>query len=335
MYYKMTKSKLFISSLFVFFISVASLSAQVSVRASIDSTDIKIGEQAQIRLDIVSSTDEEFVFPTLKQGDELVKGLEILAISEVQNSTDNGKFKKLRDYLVTAFDSGAYVIPPFILTKKDSSKFQSNELSLNVHTIAEPLKDGEFKDIQPNYEPSLDWVKILLTILGIIVGLAPTVFVIYYSIKNRGKGNEKFIPDHAANQNVIRLTPTEQALKELERIKEEKIWKKGQEKEYYTQITDVLRIYLNERFEIATLERTSSEILESLRFIEDADPVRDKLRQIFSVSDMVKFAKVNPTNDENELSIVNAFFVVKQTVVPERVTNAAEKEQTSSSVEKD
>lgn len=313
----MAKLKFIISSFFLFLIGVVSLSAQVSVRASIDSTDIKIGEQAQIRVDVVSSADENLSFPAVKQGDVLGGGVEVLAVSDVQTGSDNGKKKMSRDYLVTAFDSGSYVIPPFVLARPDSSKVQSNEVQLNVHGISEPIKEGEFKDIQPVYEPPFDWKMFFIVLSLLVLGLVAIVVAVYFLYVYIKKKRNQIAPVPVVEER--KLTPAEKALQELMRIKEEKIWRQGQEKFYYTEITDVLRTYLHERFQIATLEKTSSEILDSLRYKEEAEPVLDKLRQIFSVSDMVKFAKVHPSDEENELSIVNALFVVNQTVVLEHV----------------
>jgi heterodisulfide reductase subunit C len=104
-------------------------------------------------------------------------------------------------------------------------------------------------------------------------------------------------------------------MKRLHEIREEKIWQRGLDKLYYTQLTDVLREYLSQRFTIQAMEMTSNEILTALRSKGDALPVIEKLKQIFSVSDMVKFAKRQPTIEENESSLVNAFFSVQETIV--------------------
>ena len=61
-----------------------------------------------------------------------------------------------------------------------------------------------------------------------------------------------------------KLPPHQLAMKEIERIKTEKIWQKGQSKEYYTELTDALRTYIKNRFGFNALEMTSSEIIDKL-----------------------------------------------------------------------
>jgi predicted 3-demethylubiquinone-9 3-methyltransferase (glyoxalase superfamily) len=80
-------------------------------------------------------------------------------------------------------------------------------------------------------------------------------------------------------------------------------------------LTDTLRDYFTRRFNIPAMEMTSSEILRALKYDKDAHEVLERIRQIFDVSDMVKFAKMEPMQDDNEMSIVNAFFIVNKTKI--------------------
>ena len=109
----------------------------------------------------------------------------------------------------------------------------------------------------------------------------------------------------------------EQAIKELDEIKQQKLWQQGRSKEYYTLITDTLRKYIEERFGINAMEMTSGEILELIRKNSEAQSVYDNLRQILQLADFVKFAKMNPLPDENDLSMMNAYLFVNQTKVEE------------------
>lgn len=114
-----------------------------------------------------------------------------------------------------------------------------------------------------------------------------------------------------------KLPPHEQAIKELDEIKQQKLWQQGRSKEYYTLITDTLRKYIEERFGINAMEMTSGEILELIRKNSEAQSVYDNLRQILQLADFVKFAKMNPLPDENDLSMMNAYLFVNQTKVEE------------------
>ena len=86
------------------------------------------------------------------------------------------------------------------------------------------------------------------------------------------------------------MPPHQAALQEIERIKNEKVWQKGQPKEYYTELTDAIRTYIRDRFGFNALEMTSSEIIDKLLEIKDKDAISD-LRFLFQTADLVKFAK--------------------------------------------
>ena len=103
------------------------------------------------------------------------------------------------------------------------------------------------------------------------------------------------------------------AMKSLDKIKEEKIWQQERYKEFYTQLTDVLRRYINERYGINSLEMTSGEILSIIRIKTEEDSIYENLKQVLIVADLVKFAKYKPFIDENDLSLMNSYFFVNQT----------------------
>jgi len=109
------------------------------------------------------------------------------------------------------------------------------------------------------------------------------------------------------------------ALSELDQLKAEKIWQQGREKDFYSRLTDILRTYIYEREGINAMEMTSGEILNEIRKISDVDSVYENLKQILSTSDLVKFAKYKPYPNENDLSLVNAYFFVNQTREPDPV----------------
>lgn len=112
------------------------------------------------------------------------------------------------------------------------------------------------------------------------------------------------------------------ALNKLEQIRKEKIWAKGMIKEYHIQITDTIREYLENRFGINALEMTSSETLESLQKVKEisAESI-NKIKQILELADAVKFAKYQALQNENDLSLENAFDFVNNTKEIEEINN--------------
>lgn len=281
---------------------------QIEVKATIDSTGILIGQQTLIRLEVVQPKGVKVNFPEFRAEDTLTSKVEIISVSKPDTSkTESEKIMIRQNYLITSFDSGSYVIPPFKFQLIDLD-FQTNTLTLNVNNV-QVNKDEEIKDIKQIYKPPFNWLLFIGITVLILIVLALIVTGIYFYI--RWKKN-KPIPIFTEPEIVI--PPYEIALQKLTQIKEEKIWQKGQDKLYYTQLTDVIREYFTSRFDIQAMEMTSAEILDALQTDEEAKAILGKLKQILSTSDMVKFAKRQPTAEENEISIVNAFFVVNQTI---------------------
>ncbi|MBP5458150.1 MAG: hypothetical protein J6Y37_16810 [Paludibacteraceae bacterium] len=309
----------FFSSLLLFLLTCVGANAQfLSATATIDSSFIKIGQQTQIRVVVDAPEGVAFDFPDLHQGDSLTSGIEVLMVSKTDTSMNNGKFRYKKDYLVTSFDTGVYKIPPFFMTLRDGSRSQTNELTLEVLNIDRQIVDGEFEDIKDVMEIPFDFVyfiKMLILFLFVLLALAS---IAYYAYNYWKKHKEKPAPVVVEPERILK--PHEVALMELDRIKAERIWHTGEYKQYYTELTDALREYLSKRFSISAWEMTSAEILDELQYKEEAYPVCDKLKQIFSISDMVKFAKMEPDSDTCTLSLVNGYFVVNQTILPEPVS---------------
>jgi len=117
-------------------------------------------------------------------------------------------------------------------------------------------------------------------------------------------------------------------MKELDEIKQQKLWQQGRNKEYYTLLTDTLRKYMVNRFGINAMEMTSGEILELIRLESEANSSYNSLKQILELADFVKFAKLHPLPDENELSLMNAYLFVNQTKVVEVASPEESKEST-------
>ena len=83
----------------------------------------------------------------------------------------------------------------------------------------------------------------------------------------------------------------------------EKIWKVGKEKQYYTGITDALRNYIESRYGFGAMEKTSSEIMDSLKDKKLDEKIFNDLDEMFARADLVKFAKYTPSEQDNENAI--------------------------------
>jgi len=131
----------------------------------------------------------------------------------------------------------------------------------------------------------------------------------------------KYKKDKPVFENKIQeqlLPPYVVALNQLDKIKQAKPWQQGRSKEYHTDLTDVIREYIERVFLIKSMEMTSEEILDQLNILrKEEKSAYIGLKQILQLADLVKFAKWNPTPDEHELSLRNAYLFVNLTKVEE------------------
>jgi len=286
--------------------SVLSLSAQTVVKATIDSTNIMIGEQTKIHLEIAADKNQPIQVPMIS--DTLMTGVEVLNISKI-DTTDigNNRIQMKYDYLITAFDSNLYLLPPFqVIAGADTA--YSAELALKVSTLPVDTVSKKFYDIKGVRAPKfvlMDYLPFVLLILAIFAVVALAIFIIYRLLARKSlmpfKKEEPYVPPHV------------RAIRELDAIKEAKLWQAGKTKEYHSEITDTLRKYIQERFGIGAMEMTSGEILTDIEKRSETDAAYDNLKQILILADFVKFAKYRSLPDENELSMMNAYLFVNTT----------------------
>ncbi len=281
------------------------------IDVNLEPSAILIGEQAVLSLTVTADRDRpvQLVIP----GDTLMRGVEVLAISKPDSSIiENNRLLIKQDILITSFDSLLYLLPPIqVIDGVDT--IRSNQVALKVSTI--PVNADapeEFSDIKEVWKPPFVLADYYPIIFGVLLGLF-LICLIGYIIK-RLRDKKSIVPFKKVEP---QLPPHEQAVKELDEIKQQKLWQQGRNKEYYTLITDTLRRYMVNRYGANALEMTSGEILDYIQKETDANSVYDNLKQILQLSDLVKFAKMHPLPDENDLSMMNAYLFVNQTKIVE------------------
>ena len=308
-------------------ISIIPFSAgqDVKISSSFDSTKIFIGDQIKFNVTIDQPSNLKLTIPALK--DTLCKNIEIISGPHVDTTkSQNGRIKIIQKYLITSFYSGRYQIGPvFAETKNEGGlkRFYSDYSILEVMRVRIAPADTTakiFDIIRPYKAPvtfgeMLPWIFIIL-LLGIIVWA-----IIRYLPKLRKSNAESsvFIPAEPAH--VI-------AFRDLERLKSQELWQKGETKKYYTELTEILRRYLENRFRVYSLELTTSETLDALvksGFKKNGS--YNDLKTVLTGADLVKFAKYNPVASENESHFQTAWNFVLTTreeeIVPESVQEKA------------
>lgn len=290
------------------------------IDVEIDSAAILIGEQTTLHLTVTADKDRpvSIVIPN----DTLMAGVEVLNLSKADSSLiENNRLLIKQDILITSFDSSLYLLPPLKVIDGVDTVY-SNQVALKVSTIpVNTDKPEEFFDIKSVWKPPFVWADYYPIIYGILLALF-LICVIAYFLK-RYRERRSLIP---FKKEEPKLPPHEIAIKELDSIKERKLWQQGMNKEYYTEITETLRKYIEERFSISAMEMTSDDILDLISKNTEAQSVYDNLDQILRLADFVKFAKMNPLPDENDLSMVNAYLFVNQTKIEEKASAETEAE---------
>ncbi len=289
---------------------VMPLQAQVTVNASIDSLQLYIGEQAHVKLEVSCPTDGQLIMPTYPNN-YLMDGIEI--VGEVKADTQYLNKDKLmlvtQEFTVTSFDTAFYFIPPFEVLV-DSQSYASNPLALKVFTFEIDTVNVEaifpIKGIVERPITFTEMLPLLISVL-LIIGLC---FLIPYLL-GRYKDNKPILRRVTI---APKLPPHQVALQEMNRIKEEKGWQKEDVKGYYTELTDALRIYMQERFGFNAMEMTSDEIIDKLNEQPDKEWIAE-LRNLFNMSDLVKFAKYKPLINENDMNLINAIDFINKTKV--------------------
>lgn len=285
-------------------------SAQVQFEVRIDSLELMIGEQTGITLDLTCNKGQKIALPQLKAGDELMPNVEIVTASVPDTSLlDEGKRVELTQKLtVTAWDSSLYCLPPFEATV-DGKTYRTKSLALKVLTV-EPLDTvhlDKFFPPYPHMEPEFSWDDWQGAIwCSFLFVLLLCVAYILYDRARKGKPIVRII------RRKKHLPPHQVAINEIERIKGDRTLADGDSKEYYTQLTDTLRTYIQSRYGFNAMEMTSAEIIDRLMQENDEESLRE-LRDIFNTADLVKFAKYTTLINENDANLVAAVEYINQT----------------------
>lgn len=279
----------------------------VTVNAQIDSLQILIGEQTGITLEVSADADKHIKMPVYS--DTLVSGVELIEIAQPDSEyLNDGKRLVLKQkYIITSFDSALYYLPPMEV-EVGGEVYQSNPLALKVYSFpVDTLHPDQFFGPKDVLTPRFVWSDWYLVIACIVL-FFPLAFLLYYFIK-RIRDNQPIIRKVKVEP---KLPAHELALKELERIKNEKAWQKGLQKEYYTELSDAIRNYINRRFGFNAMEMTSTEIIDKLLEVKDEKAI-EELKGLFQTSDLVKFAKLVPLMNENDANLLSALKFVNET----------------------
>lgn len=303
---------------------MTSLSAKVSVTARLDSVDLLMGKLTTLSLEVVQDKGKPGGFPMFRDADPS-KGYVGICGDSIELRTSykadtlelgSGRIQINYSVPLQAFDSGTYRLPQFVYVSESDSA-RSNALTLNVVPVNVTAEDpiAGFAPVADPENPSLldavpDWIyNYWWVLLLLLLAAAATIW-----------GVKRYKKEGTVLKKKPEPSPYQVAITQLRELKGKNLWEQGMEKEYFTRLTEILRVYLDRRFGINAMEMTSREIMDHL-YNSDVKDKRDYIRQILSVADFVKFAKVRPLPADNIAAYENAVRFVEETK-PEPVVSA-------------
>lgn len=291
---------------------------QTGAWSSLDSNAIMIGDQVKYEIGITVPEDMIVSWPVLI--DTITSNIEIISSGKLDTVYSAEGISMKQQFVITSFDSGYFEIPPtnFKFRHVNDSNLYSTSTGMLFLQVYVPEVDTAqaFKPVVgPIGEPYT--LKELLP--WILVGIAAIVVIallIYYIVK-RKKRQPIFTrkPKPVLPAHVV-------AINKLEELRLAKVWQAGHLKKYYSELTDIVREYMVNRYYFDAPEMTSYEIISKLNELNINKDAMTKMESVLNLADMVKFAKAVPTALENDLGLTHSTDFVNETKkVAEQIDN--------------
>lgn len=296
----------------VFVFVCMSAVSQVVVDQRIDTMQIMIGEQTRLTLSVTVGNGKEVKFPEFSRSQYITPGLEVLECSKPDTTElGNSRLQISKSYVLTSFDENLYCIPSQKITV-GGKPYTTKSLALKVLTVpVDTVHADKFypaKGVQDNPFLWSEWAVVLLYSVLFVLLLLLSVYLVYRL------RNDK--PIVAKVRLVRRIPPHQKAIRSIEQLKSDRAAVSGDQKEYYTRLTEIIRQYIAERFHFDAMEMTSSEIIGRLR--SEGNEAISEIANLFRTADLVKFAKHSALVNENDANLMSALTFVNDTKMDEK-----------------
>ena len=279
------------------------------IAIELGSDTIRIGEQTTLRLivgDATSSVDWPLIQDTLTTHVEVIQDNGVDTVANDPSAPD-GHLILVRELVITSFDTGYWAIPPFKLSVNGKA-LETSPLLIFVRGVAvgdaaslHDIHDVSDVPFHLGYWLLEHWKWFVIA--GVIIVL---VLIVIYILKNKK-------PAEAITPVAIEVAIHERYLQELRALDGKRLWQQGSHKEYQSSLTDLLRGYIEERYSIPALERTTDELIHELKVSPLDRDQQNQLANVLRLADMVKFAKALPAPAENEQMMTEAIRFIQQT----------------------
>ena len=303
--------------LYILFILPLSFIAQeIDFKANASKINIIVGEPTTIEAKFklpANKVIDSLYFKLSGNGDTLGNNWELWGKSPIKkssNQSENDYFiEYLQEFTIANFDTGKYEFPP-VIAVADTTLYYSNSILLNVQ-LQQIDNNASIKKIKPIKETTIFWWEYVFNFLNkyvwLILAIIALAFLLFYLIKKRKTTVDK--------EDELPKIPLEiQLLEKLDLVEKSKYWQNGYFKKHYSELSEIIWAFLEYRYDIKTFEKTSDEILKSLKWTSINEKHLSELSRFFQLSDGVKFAKLKPLEKDN----LHAVFITRNLIEEER-----------------
>lgn len=306
--------------LYILFLLVSTSLFAQKVTTSIDTTKNKIGAEFYFTIKTEVDTLSKVKFPSSKY----FGALEVIQSYKMDTVKKNDRYELIKKYGLAQFDSGKYTIPRLKVFINGKPNLTDSIIIEVQNVVVDTLKQKmyDIKDVAQVKSPIGSWWIYLLVVL-IIAAIGHFVYRFIKKRQNREKIEE-----------LVYKSPIEKATTLLQQLENKELWQKGEVKNYYSELTDIARNYIEEEIHIPAMESTTSELIEGLRNaakhkkLKLSNETVSNLEKVLMQADLVKFAKSKPLDfeiEEDKKRISNSIVTIHKSI-PVTVENNDELE---------
>ncbi|MEI7802231.1 MAG: hypothetical protein WCI97_06285 [Bacteroidota bacterium] len=290
------------------FFNTLSFAQAISANLKVDSTHIIIGDKLNVKFTLKYSTETGVTLPTVT---DTLGNMELLSASKVDTSVSGNNKTLTQSYVVSAYDSGNYHLGPLKIYFKNTAGNRDSILSdfvfVKVATVTVDTSKP-FKAIKAPLEVPFSIKEFLPCIIGGIAALI-LLLVLIYILWRRSKRHKPVTLEKPKPKDPPHIW----ARRELKKLEEEKLWQNDAVKNYYSRLTDIMRLYLEYRYNWFALESTTEEIEDNFSNYPVNENAKEQLLSILRKGDLVKFAKQLPLPNDNVKAMENAYSFIDLT----------------------
>ena len=281
----------------------------IRVESRVSRDSLMIGEQITYTLKVDADSALDFSLPLIR--DTLNRNLEVVSSQSSDTLNADGRTVVENSYLITSFEPGTQIIPAQEVAYRRQGRIDTARSMPLLIQVYEPAVDTtqEIKPIKPPINTPVTFREVLPWVAAGVGGLLLASALVWLLVRyfRRKKDPEYYEQRILEPAHVI-------AFRELDRLKEEKIWASGRVKEYYTRLTEITRQYIERQYDIPAMESTTEEILQAFRRVNAEDQLLDEiLKELLELADLVKFAREDPLPVDNQTNLNNAYIFVQKT----------------------